>query len=53
MGKQDVVEKKSTWESYDEGYEKEIIKIHFEGIRILVDYCEQLIVEGESAIEEL
>lgn len=31
----------------------EITKIHFNGIRILVDYCERLALEGESAIERL
>ena len=32
---------------------EELIKLEFEGIRILVDYCEKLALEGESAIEEI
>lgn len=32
---------------------EDIIKLHFEGIRILVDYCEKLALEGETAIETL
>ena len=31
----------------------ELIKMEFDGIRILIDYCEKLAVEGESAIEAL
>lgn len=31
----------------------DIIKMHFSSIRILVDYCEKLAIEGEDAIEEL
>lgn len=31
----------------------ELIKMEFDGIRILIDYCEKLAVEGESAIETL
>ena len=31
----------------------EIIKKEFEGIRMLVDYCERLALEGESAIERI
>lgn len=30
---------------------EELIKLEFEGIRILVDYCKKLALEGESAIE--
>ena len=29
----------------------ELIKMEFDSIRILIDYCEQLALEGESAIE--
>ena len=32
---------------------KELITMHFNGIRMLIDYCEQLALEGEAAIEEL
>lgn len=32
---------------------KEIVKLEFDGIRLLVDYCEQLALKGESAIENL
>ena len=31
----------------------ELIKMEFDSIRILIDYCEKLAVEGESAIETL
>lgn len=31
----------------------ELIKMEFEGIRILVDYSEKLALEGESAIETI
>lgn len=31
----------------------ELIKMEFDGIRILIVYCEKLAVEGESAIETL
>ena len=31
----------------------ELIKMEFDCIRILIDYCEKLAVEGESAIETL
>lgn len=31
----------------------ELIKMGFDCIRILIDYCEKLAVEGESAIETL
>lgn len=31
----------------------ELIKMGFDSIRILIDYCEKLAVEGESAIETL
>lgn len=31
----------------------ELIKNGFSGIRILVDYCEKLALEGESAIETI
>lgn len=31
----------------------EIIKKEFEGIRILVDYCEKLALEGTNAIETI
>ena len=30
-----------------------IIKMQFSSIRILVDYCEKLAIEGEAAIETL
>lgn len=30
---------------------EEIVKLNFESIRILVDYCEQLSLEGEPAME--
>ena len=30
---------------------EEILKFNFESIRILVDYCEQLSLEGEPAME--
>jgi hypothetical protein len=29
----------------------ELIKLTFNGIRILVEYCEKLVFEGEDAIE--
>ena len=32
---------------------EELVKQEFGCIRILVDYCEKLVLEGESAIEEL
>ncbi len=32
---------------------EELVKQEFRCIRILVDYCEKLVLEGESAIEEL
>ena len=32
---------------------KEIIKMEFKGIRILVDYCEQLALNGIDAIETI
>ena len=32
---------------------QDLIKLEFKGIRILVDYCEKLALEGESAIEEI
>ena len=32
---------------------EELIKLEFEGIRILVDYCERLALNGEEAIEKL
>ena len=32
---------------------KELIKLEFEGIRCLIDYCEKIAIEGESAIETL
>ena len=31
----------------------ELIKMEFDSIRILIDYCEKLAVEGENAIENL
>lgn len=31
----------------------ELIKMEFDSIRTLIDYCEKLAVEGESAIETL
>ena len=31
----------------------DIIKMQFSSIRILVDYCEKLAIEGEEAIETL
>ena len=31
---------------------EEIVKLNFESIRMLVDYCEQLSLEGELAIEK-
>lgn len=31
----------------------ELIKNGFNGIRILVDYCEKLALEGENAIERI
>jgi hypothetical protein len=31
----------------------ELIKTGFEGIRILIDYCEKLAMEGVSAIETI
>lgn len=31
----------------------ELIRMGFDSIRILIDYCEKLAVEGESAIETL
>lgn len=31
---------------------EEIVKLNFESIRLLVDYCEHLSIEGESAIEK-
>ena len=31
----------------------ELIKMECDSIRILIDYCEKLVVEGESAIETL
>lgn len=31
----------------------ELIKMEFDSIRILIDYCEKLAVEGERAIETL
>ena len=37
----------------DELPTEELIKLEFEGIRILVNYCEKLALEGESAIEEI
>lgn len=30
---------------------EEIVKLNFESIRMLVDYCEQLSLEGEPAME--
>lgn len=30
---------------------EEIVKLNFEAIRVLVDYCEQLSLEGEPAME--
>ena len=30
---------------------EEIIRLNFESIRMMVDYCEQLSLEGEPAIE--
>lgn len=30
---------------------EEIVKLNFESIRMLVDYCEQLSLEGEPAVE--
>ena len=30
---------------------KELTKTHFEGIRMLVDYCEKLVIDGENAME--
>lgn len=32
---------------------EELIKNGFNGIRILVDYCEKLALEGETAIERI
>lgn len=29
----------------------EIIKMHFDGIRVLVNYCENLALKGEEAIK--
>ena len=31
---------------------EEIVKLNFEAIRVLVDYCEQLSLEGEPAMAE-
>ena len=31
----------------------ELIKMEFDSIRLLIDYCEKPAVEGESAIETL
>ena len=31
----------------------ELMKMEFDSIRTLIDYCEKLAVEGESAIETL
>lgn len=31
----------------------ELIKMEFDSIRTLIDYCEKLVVEGENAIETL
>lgn len=31
---------------------EEIVKLNFESIRMLVDYCERLSLEGEPAIEK-
>ena len=31
----------------------ELIKMEFDSIRTLIDYCEKLAVEGENAIETL
>lgn len=31
----------------------ELIKIQFDSIRILIDYCEKLALEGESAIQTI
>ena len=30
----------------------EIVKLHFDSIRLLTDYCEQLCLDGEPAIEK-
>lgn len=31
----------------------ELIKMQFDSIRILIDYCEKLALDGESAIETM
>lgn len=31
---------------------KDIVKMQFESIRVLIDYCESLVRDGETAIEE-
>lgn len=31
---------------------EEIVKLNFDSIRMLTDYCEQLCLDGESAIEK-
>lgn len=31
----------------------ELIKMQFDSIRILIDYCEKLALEGESAIQTI
>ncbi len=30
----------------------EIVKLHFDSIKLLTDYCEQLCLDGEPAIEK-
>lgn len=36
----------------NENIPKDLIKLEFDSIRVLVDYCEKLAVEGQSAIEK-
>ena len=36
----------------NENITKDLIKLEFDSIRVLVDYCEKLAVEGQSAIEK-
>jgi aryl carrier-like protein len=37
----------------DDEISDELIKTGFDGIRILIDYCEKLAMEGVSAIETI
>ena len=32
---------------------EELTKMHFEGIRMLLDYCEKLVLESESGIKTM